>query len=694
LDRIALQSDLSVINVGAPVRPQADHILVRPDAVEDMTSENSSSDSPAGDSTADANTADADPAGESPSGYRRRTASPPRRARAVPPREAVAVPPPPQQPRPTQSRQNDPGDDTPWTQALVPLPPGTEVLDRVLRANLATWTGNISPPSVGLALTDWLFHLALSPGKQLELQVKAWRKATRLAIYAGQRTNDPDTPACIDPLPGDRRFDEPEWLNSPFDLIYQGFLLTQQWWWNATTSVDGVAAAHERRMQFLVRQMLDTIAPSNFPWTNPVVARVTREQGGANLIRGWENLIADAQRQAAGAPQPGQDQYRPGHEVAVTAGSVVFRNRLIELIQYHPTCERVHPEPVLIVPAWIMKYYVLDLSPENSLIRYLVDRGHTVFCISWHNPTAADRELSLEDYRRLGIAAARQAVQAIVPDRDIHAVGYCIGGTLLSIEAARMARDREREFASLTLLAAQVDFTEPGELELFIDESELSLLEDAMWAKGYLETREMAAAFQMLRSSDLIWSRMVRQYLLGERDEVTDLMAWNADATRMPYRMHTEYLRRLFLTNDLANGRYCVDESPVALPDIRAPIFAVATESDHIAPWRSVYRIHLLTDTDVTFVLTRGGHNAGIVSEPGHPRRHFRLHTTSSTDAYRDPDVWTAQAERHPGSWWPAWHAWLAARSGARRSVPPSIGDAEAGYPPLDPAPGYYVFER
>ena len=629
-----------------------------------------------------ANTSDA-PSGST--ARHRRAASPSRRARSTPERDAVSTP--AAQPPLTS-------DDTPWTQALVPLPPGTDVLDRVLRANLATWTGNISPPSIGLALADWLAHLTLSPGKQLELQVKAWRKATRLATYAGQRMTDPETPPCIEPLPGDRRFDEPEWRSAPFDLIYQSFLLTQQWWWNATTSVDGVTAAHERRIQFLVRQMLDTLSPSNFLWTNPVVARVTREQGGANLIRGAENLVADAQRQAAGAPPPGLDQFRPGKKVAVTPGTVVFRNRLIELIQYHPTTDRVHPEPVLIVPAWIMKYYVLDLSPENSLIRYLLDHGHTVYCISWHNPTAADRDLSLEDYRRLGIVQARQAVQAIQPDRDIHGVGYCIGGTLLSIEAARMARDRERELASLTLLAAQVDFTEPGELELFIDESELSLLEDAMWAKGYLETREMAAAFQMLRSSDLIWSRMVRQYLLGERDKVTDLMAWNADATRMPYRMHTEYLRRLFLANDLANGRYCVDESPVALPDIRAPIFAVATESDHIAPWRSVYRIHLLTDTDVTFVLTRGGHNAGIVSEPGHPRRHFRQATTGSEDAYPHPDVWLAEAKRHEGSWWPAWHAWLADRSGGRRSMPPEVGNVEAGYPTLEPAPGSYVFER
>ena len=584
-------------------------------------------------------------------------------------------------------------EDSPFARSLVPMPPGVEVLDSILRANFAQFTANLSPASIALAYADWATHLLTAPGKQLELGVKALRKAVRLGSYAIQTAAQPECEPCIDPLPHDHRFDGAEWRRFPHNLIYQSFLLAQQWWWNATTGVHGVAPAHEKRMQFMTRQLLDTVAPSNFPWSNPRVIDATARSLGTNFLRGAENMMEDQRRQMSGLPPVGAEAFRPGQEVAATPGKVVYRNRLIELIQYAPTSKTVYPEPILIVPAWIMKYYVLDLSQHNSLIRYLVDQGHTVFCISWHNPTPEDRELSLEDYRRLGPVAARRAIEAIMPNRQIHAMGYCIGGTLLTIEAARMARDGEDEFASITLLAAQVDFTEPGELELFIDESEISYLEDVMWSKGYLDTREMAGAFQLLRSSDLIWSRMIQEYLLGERQPMIDLMAWNADATRMPYRMHTQYLRRLFLANELAHGRYEIEQRPVALPDIGAPIFAVATETDHVAPWRSVYKIHLLTDTEVSFVLTSGGHNAGIVSEPGHPRRYFRIHRTAYNAPYRDPDVWTAQAELREGSWWPAWHAWLAERSGSRRS-PPRLGDADAGYPPLADAPGSYVHER
>jgi polyhydroxyalkanoate synthase len=279
-----------------------------------------------------------------------------------------------------------------------------------------------------------------------------------------------------------------------------------------------------------------------------------------------------------------------------------------------------------------------------------------------------------------------------VPNQKIHAVGYCLGGTLLAIEAARMARDGDARFATLSFLATKVDFTEPGELELFIDESEVSYLEDIMWAQGYLDTKQMAGAFQMLRSNDLIWSRMVTEYLLGERQPMFDLMAWNADATRMPYRMHSEYLRRLFLQNDLANGRYEVGGRPVALVDIKVPIFCVGTEKDHIAPWRSVYKIHLLSDTEITFVLTNGGHNAGIVSEPGHRGRRYRVHTASEHEPYRAPDNWYVRARQQDGSWWPEWQAWLAAHS-EEPMDPPTMGNCEAGLAPLDDAPGRYVLE-
>ncbi len=364
----------------------------------------------------------------------------------------------------------------------------------------------------------------------------------------------------------------------------------------------------------------------------------------------------------------------------------------MELIQYAPATRRVYAEPVLIVPAWIMKYYILDLSPGNSLVKYLVDKGHTVFMVSWRNPTSEDRNIGMEDYRRLGVMAALDAVSAIVPDRPVHAVGYCLGGTLLAIAAAAMARDADDRLKSLTLLAAQTDFTQAGELMLFIDEAQVSFLEDMMAEQGYLEAGQMAGAFQLLRSNDLIWSRMVLQYLLGERRLMTDLMAWNADATRMPYRMHSQYLRRLFLHNDLAEGRYNVDGQPVSLRDIRLPVFAVSTIFDHVAPWRSVYKIHSQTSADVTFVLSNGGHNAGIVNPPGNPRRYHQIASHDDLAAYLDPESWQAQAVHHAGSWWPCWQDWLLRRSGDRVEPPPT-GAPQSGYRPVCDAPGTYVHQ-
>jgi poly[(R)-3-hydroxyalkanoate] polymerase subunit PhaC len=350
--------------------------------------------------------------------------------------------------------------------------------------------------------------------------------------------------------------------------------------------------------------------------------------------------------------------------------------------------EMVRPEPVLIIPAWIMKYYILDLSPANSLVRHLTEQGLTVFMVSWKNPDDGDRELSMEDYRRLGVMAALEAVGAVLPGRKVHAVGYCLGGTLLSIAAAAMARDGDERLATITLLAAQTDFTEPGELSLFINESQIHFLEDAMWRRGFLDSKQMAGTFQMLRSNDLIWSHMVKSYLMGKRESMIDLTAWNADATRMPYRMHSEYLRRLYRDNDLAEGRFRIDDKPIALTDIRAPIFAVGTIRDHVAPWRSTYKIHLQTDTDVTYLLTSGGHNAGIVSEPGHPGRSYQVMTRRAADRYVGPDAFKGEAPHKDGSWWPEWFVWLKSHSGESVS-PPAMGIP--GQALLCAAPGTYV---
>jgi polyhydroxyalkanoate synthase len=371
----------------------------------------------------------------------------------------------------------------------------------------------------------------------------------------------------------------------------------------------------------------------------------------------------------------------------------VFRNHLLELIQYAPTTEKVYEEPVLIVPAWIMKYYILDLSPHNSLVKYLVDKGHTVFIISWRNPTAEDRNLSMADYHFDGIMAAINAVSKIVPERKIQTVGYCLGGTMLSIVLATMARDGDDRVKSMTLLAAQTDFTEAGEINLFIDENQVNYLTDIMYDRGYLDTKEMAGAFQMLRTNDLFWSPIIQNYLLGARRPLNDLMSWNADATRMPYRMHSKYLRRLFLDNDLFEGRYKVAGRNIAIHDIHVSVFLVGTVTDHVAPWRSVYKFHLMSDAPtVTFVLTSGGHNAGIVSEPQNSRRTYQMLTLREEDTYIDPDRWLEEAPRFEGSWWLPWQKWLADNSSGQ-TVPPQMGAPKKGLRILGDAPGTYVHQ-
>ena len=564
-------------------------------------------------------------------------------------------------------------------------------LDRATHANVARYTFGLSPRAMASAYLDWLSGVAFSPGKQAQLAHKAQRKWARYLAYMQSRLlESKETEACIDPLPQDHRFDDPAWQTPPYNLMYQGFLLAQQWWHNATTGVSGASSQHEREIEFAARQILDVFSPSNYILTNPVVLNATLRQGGKNLIAGAFLCLEDLQAQIAGRGPIGSEAFRVGEEVAATPGKIVYRNRLIELIQYSPTTKQVRPEPILITPAWIMKYYILDLSPRNSLVKYLVDAGHTVFMISWKNPGPEDRDLGMDDYLRLGPMAALDAVSKIMPGRKVHGAGYCLGGTLLSIAAAAMARDGDERFQSLTFLAAQIDFEEAGELMLFIDEKQIAFLDDLMWEQGFLDSSQMAGAFQMLRSNDLFWSHLVQTYLMGERAPMTDMMAWNSDGTRMPFRMHSEYLERLFLHNDLSEGRYRVDERPISIGDIRAPLFIVATETDHIAPWRSVYKFNLFCEGELTFLLTSGGHNAGIVSEPGHPRRSHKMSLRAPGTNYVGPELWLKQAVPEPGSWWPKWRDWLSARSG--EPVPPPAlglpGDARTT------APGDYVRMR
>jgi polyhydroxyalkanoate synthase len=391
-------------------------------------------------------------------------------------------------------------------------------------------------------------------------------------------------------------------------------------------------------------------------------------------------------------PPPGAEKFVVGRNVAATPGKVVLKNRLMELIQYSPQGESVHAEPILITPAWIMKYYILDLSPHNSLVNFLVGQGYTVFMISWKNPTAADRNLAMDDYVRLGLRAALDALSAIVPGRRVHTVGYCIGGTLLSIGAAALARAGDTRIASVTLFAAQTDFSEPGELSMFISPNQLAALGAQMQRDGVLKSESMGAAFALLRGSELIWAPAVNQYLRGQRAPLNDLMAWNADGTRMPCRMHSEYLSRLYQHNELAAGTFTLDGEAVDLRLLTVPMFVVGTETDHVAPWRSAFKTRALTRSDdFSFVLTSGGHNAGIISGPVNAKRRHRICRWDNATTAASPEQFMEQAEARAGSWWPTWEQWLAGHSASARVAPPPMGNAAAGFPVLCDAPGGYV---
>lgn len=571
-----------------------------------------------------------------------------------------------------------------------------EAIDCAIQAAIAKYCGGISPAALQLAFFDWYLHFLIHPAKQVELiELYGDNFSYIMNQLLGHLQGDATGEYAAMSTPLDKRFKGKSWQQFPYSFYYESFLLIQNWWKTAATNVRGVTHHHEEVVDFTLRQLLDIFSPSNSIFTNPDIIEASSEQQGQNFIKGLENFLDDVQRKLKDKPPAGAENFVIGENVAISKGKIVYRNHLMELIQYSPLTDKVYANPILITPAWIMKYYILDLTPKHSLVRYLVKKGHTVFMISWKNPKQKDRNLGMDDYLNLGIMSAMEMINRIVPRQKIHLLGYCLGGTLAAIAAARMAGNNDERLATLTLLAAQTDFTEPGELNLFIDESQISFLENLMREKGYLDTHQMAGAFQLLRSNDLIWSRLVGDYLLGARKPLTDLMAWNADATRLPYRMHSEYLRKLFLHNELAEGKYRVGDKPISLSDISIPIFVVATEKDHVSPWQSVFKINMLTNCDVRFALTSGGHNVGIVSLPSkHTKRYYRISTLKESDKYIDAQTWYSETKIRPGSWWPSLEKWLAKHSGKPGHEPPSMGSEKSGYPPLEDAPGKYVLQK
>ena len=575
---------------------------------------------------------------------------------------------------------------TPSGRALRAETP-TAKLDRVLHAAGAPLTGGVSPVALALMSADWAWHLALSPGRQLEL-----------AALAAQLTRDTlkpqsDADAAAGATDDDPRFRHEAWAQWPFSQMRNGFRNAEAFWREAA-HVPGMTAHHEAMSQFFAKQLLGVMNPANSLLTNPVVLKDTIASKGANLIEGAKNLLADMSGVGAAAAVSASEAAGVGRDVAVTPGKVVYRNHLIELIRYEAQTATVHPEPVFIIPSWIMKFYILDLSPHNSMARYLVEQGHTVYMLSWRNPDEHDAGLTMDDYVYTGVLDALAAIGVISgPDVPVHAMGYCLGGTLLSIAAAAIARTKgvkgERTLPllkTLTLLAAQTDFSEPGELGLFIDESQIGLLDNITRGQGYLTGKQMAGSFQFLHSRDLVWTRRMREYLMGEREQATELMAWNADTTRMPATMHHEYLTSLYLYNALATSNFRVDGHTVSLSDIHQPVFMVGTQRDHISPWKSVYKLHHLCEAEITFVLTSGGHNAGIISEPGHAKRSYQMGTRKAHGQWVEPTQWVAQAPQQEGSWWTAWQQWLAMHS----STPVPATAIEPNTVLCD-APGTYV---
>ncbi|MCC7463575.1 MAG: alpha/beta fold hydrolase [Gammaproteobacteria bacterium] len=561
-------------------------------------------------------------------------------------------------------------------------------LGQNFRAQLAKVTGGLAPEDYASAFNDWWSALAADPKRQAELAQSGAQKLLDFWKFAIEAAKG-DTAA---PPAGSKQFAHPSWNHWPFNVLALGHTQFSEWAREALGKPGDLPPETAQRLEFALRHVLDSTSPAHYLHTNPELLAVTAQESGANLARGLRAFLEDAQRQADGKPPAGTEAFRVGEQVGITPGKVVLRNELIELIQYAPQTPAVYAEPILIVPAWIMKYYILDLSPHNSLVRYLVSQGHTVFMISWKNPHPEDRALGMDDYVRLGFEAALAGVSAIVPGRGVHAVGYCIGGTLLSIGAARLSGRGAAALRSMTLLAAQTDFSEPGELSVFITPAQLAMLEAIMQEQGVLSSDRMGAAFALLRSSDLIWAPAIKKYVRGEKESMIDLMAWNADGTRMPARMHSEYLARLYLRNELAQGQFSVAGQRVDLATLRLPMFVLGTETDHVAPWRSVYKARGLTRSeDYTFALTSGGHNAGIVSGPQNPKRRHRILHWHGGEAALTPEQYMESAELHTGSWWPTWQRWLAEHSARQQVEAPPMGNAGAGYPAGVDAPGEYV---
>src|SRR5229473_5600902 len=550
--------------------------------------------------------------------------------------------------------------------------------------------GLANPMAIGAAFFEMTQRMMSDPARLVEAQASLWNDYLLLWQRTAERFLGGAAEPVIETPPEDRRFRDQAWSdNTLFDFIKQSYLMTSRWVQGAVKNVEGLDAHTARKVDFFTRQFVDAMAPSNFVMTNPEVLRATIESRGENLVSGLKNLLDDLERGKGRLAISMTDSaaFKIGDNVATTPGKVVFQNDLMQLIQYMPTSDTVKRRPLLIIPPWINKFYILDLRPRNSFIRWAVEQGHTIFVISWVNPDARLAAKSFEDYMREGPLAALAAMEEATGERTANVIGYCLGGTLLAATLAYMAAKRDARVKSATYFVTMVDVTEAGELSVFIDEEQLHALEQRMNKKGYLEARDMHQTFNMLRANDLIWSFVVNNYLLGKSPFPFDLLYWNADSTRMPAAMHSFYLRNMYQENLLVKpGGITLNGVPIDLRKIRTPAFLLSTREDHIAPWRSTYAAIRLYRGPVMFVLSASGHIAGVVNPPGSKYGHWENDKNPPT-----AEEWLATATAVPDSWWPVWERWVAQYAAGEV---PARHPGDGKLKPLEDAPGSYVTVR
>jgi polyhydroxyalkanoate synthase len=510
----------------------------------------------------------------------------------------------------------------------------------------------LDPTVVGRAFQELTTRMMSDPAKLMESQMKLWQGYLDLWQSTTKRMMGEEAEPVATPAPSDKRFKDDEWKENPvFDYIKQSYLLASEFMLDSVRSVDGLDPKTAEKVDFYTRQYVDALAPTNFAVTNPQVIRRTIETGGENLLQGLSNMLDDLERGKGKlrVKMTDLEKFELGVNVAVTPGKVVFQNDLMQLLQYAPTTEIVHKRPLLIIPPWINKFYILDLREKNSFIKWAVDEGHTVFVISWVNPDAALAEKSFDDYMHEGPLAAMAAIEKATGEQDIKAIGYCLGGTLLACTLAYMAEKNDDRIKCATFFTSMVDFSEPGELGVFIDEEQLSLMEESMEKTGYFEGSNMAEAFNLLRANDLIWSFVVNNYLMGRDPFPFDLLYWNSDSTRMPRNMHSFYLRNMYQKNLLCKpGGINLDGIEIDLTKIKTPVYVLSTKEDHIAPWKSTYAATQIYSGPIRFVLGASGHIAGVINPPAAKKYSYWVNQTLPNT----PDEWLAAAEQHEGSWW------------------------------------------